>query len=627
MSSKNKQGEREKVRFSIGVKLILIVTIILVISLGSITALVSWLVRTDLQISAEENNFELNHRSVIAVESELANIRSNSRILIQFITALGSPSAPSSASAFNTRVIRQSIDFFFAENPQIASVFFIVPGRPEQLLVNRNFFLFRELDAALTSSFFEKHEDIQDRINIGETLIQNASPHFDYTLLALYFPLTNEREGALGGILFSQDIINKNFGFGLNESIMINYEGDILSHADSALIHSGTNIANLKFVRSILDSSYRNRQYIMEFQTDDTVDSYPVKRLVTYTKLNAADAIVITSIEYEKIFEGINATTRRNIYLAISILSISIVFIWLFSKTISVPLKSLIGAVQQIENGRFEFNAVSKNKDETGVLINSFGKMCSALHVFGKFSNRNIAVKIMCGELQPEGLPKNSTILFADIREFEAKLEGFKYFGAEASEKIIKWLNRYFSRMVNCIEKTNGAVDKFIGDAVMAHWGAVDPSESPRKDAFNCVKAALMIRKELYYLNKIRRADDPANPFIRIGCGISSGTVTAGQLGNDSHAEYTVIGDPVNLASHIERLTRTHAVDILISEDTWKLAGDKFVCEEMPPLAVSGKTKPVRIFAVINFLGEDKGPKTLDEVRFLLGMDLSQADS
>jgi adenylate cyclase len=129
------------------------------------------------------------------------------------------------------------------------------------------------------------------------------------------------------------------------------------------------------------------------------------------------------------------------------------------------------------------------------------------------------------------------------------------------------------------------------------------------------------MRKELYFLNKMRRAGDPANPFINIGCGISSGTVTAGQLGSDKRMEYTVIGDPVNLASHIERLTKTHAIDILISEDTWKLAGDKFICEEMPSLTVSGKTKPVRIFAVVNFLGEVKGPKTLNDVRSLIGVE------
>jgi adenylate cyclase len=175
--------------------------------------------------------------------------------------------------------------------------------------------------------------------------------------------------------------------------------------------------------------------------------------------------------------------------------------------------------------------------------------------------------------------------------------------------------------MVDCVEKTNGVVDKFIGDAVMAHWGTAYSAGSPRKDAFNCVKAALMMRKALYYMNKERQADDPANPPIRIGCGINSGIVTAGQLGSEQRMEYTVIGDPVNLASRIEALTKPLCVDILISEDTWRLIGDLFISEEMPPVTVKGKEKPVRIFAVINFAGEEKGPQSIEDVRGLLGID------
>ena len=175
--------------------------------------------------------------------------------------------------------------------------------------------------------------------------------------------------------------------------------------------------------------------------------------------------------------------------------------------------------------------------------------------------------------------------------------------------------------MIDCVEKTNGVVDKFIGDAVMAHWGTAYTAGSPRKDAFNCVKAALMMRKALFFMNKERQVGDPANPPIRIGCGINTGIVTAGQLGSNRRMEYTVIGDPVNLASRIEALTKPLGADILISENTWNLVGDKFITEEMPPVTVKGKEKPVRIFAVINFAGEEKGPQDIDEVRSLLGID------
>ena len=669
MSSINDRRESGGIRFSIGAKLITIISIIVLISLGSITVLVSWLVRSDLQVSAEDHNFEMNRQSSMEAETMLINVRSDSRVLIQNVMSL----APNTASL--SGAARQSVDFFFAENPQIAAVYFVIPGMNERLLFNGQFFSSRGINESLISSYFPAQRNALSRAVRGETLLQNAAPHFSRALLALFFPFQSSAasSGGVGAVLFSSETVNDNFAFGTNQSWLVNSEGDILSHPDFQLVKSGSNIKNLSFVKTIIDSNDKSRQQLLEAdfgvlhstsraasgifspvlesikktvkpliekiksavnknavfteisesaKKPVTADNNINRKFLAFTKLNTAGAIVITSIEYDKVFEGINATTRRNIYLTISVLSISIIFIWFFSKTISIPLKSLAGAAELIEGGKFDLDFESKSNDEIGVLTKGFEKMCSALNIFGRFTNRDVAVKAMRGEIKPGGLHKHGTVFFSDIREFTAKSEGFtKFFGAEASDKIVYWLNSYFSEMIDCVEKTNGVVDKFIGDAVMAHWGTAYTEGSPRKDAFNCVKSALMMRKALYYLNRSRRAGDPANPPIRIGCGINSGIVTAGQLGSDKRMEYTVIGDPVNLASRIEALTKPIGADILISEDTWKLIGDRFICEEMPSVTVKGKAKPVRIFAVVNFSGEMKGPQTLDEVRSILGID------
>jgi len=646
MNPKNKQTI-EKIRFSIGAKLITIISIMVVISLGSITFLASWLIQNDLQVTAEENNFEMNRRSAMEAETLLANVRSNTRILIQTITALGTQAS----------IIQESTDFFFTENPLIAAVFFIVPDKQEQLLINEKFFASREINEELTDTFFDTQRTAMARALRGETVLQNAAPYFSRSVLALFFPWQNR---GVGGVLFSSETLNQNFGFGVNQSYMINTDGDILSHADFSLIKEGINIADLDFINSILESDERNKQQLLESDLGILKSALPVttnndvllslinkignfisniigkdsdkgekvRQFVAYTKLNTSSVVVITSIEYNKIFEGIAATTRRNIYLTIAVLSISIIFIWFFSKTISIPLKSLAAAARQIESGVFDLDLQSKSRDEIGILTAGFQKMCSALHIFGRFTNKEIAVKAMRGEIKPGGLPKHGTIFFSDIREFTAKSENFtKVFGVEASDKIVYWLNAYFTQMVDCVERTNGVVDKFIGDAVMAHWGTAYTAGSPRKDAFNCVKAAMMMRKALFFMNKERKEGDDANPLIRIGCGINSGIVTAGQLGSDMRMEYTVIGDPVNLASRIEALTKPLGADILISEDTWKLVGDLFLTEEMPPVTVKGKEKPVRIFAVVNFSGEPKGPQSLNEVRSLLGFDIPNLDN
>jgi adenylate cyclase len=181
--------------------------------------------------------------------------------------------------------------------------------------------------------------------------------------------------------------------------------------------------------------------------------------------------------------------------------------------------------------------------------------------------------------------------------------------------------------MVECVGKTGGVVDKFIGDAIMAVWGAPISAGSAAKDAFNCVAAALMMRAALREFNSSRGGEK--KPVIRIGCGINTGDVVAGQIGSDQRMEYTVIGDAVNLASRTEALNKPFATDILITENTWNLIGKYLITEEMPPVkALKGKEKIVRMFAVVNMRpkkeasdrGAVSGPQTLAQVRELLGI-------
>jgi adenylate cyclase len=605
----NKDLGLVKVRFSIGAKLITIISILVLVSLGSITALVSWLVRQDLEVAAEENNFEINRRSAAETESTLANVRSNSRVIIQAITAAGTESA----------IAEDTVELFFQENQQIAMIFFTDATQAEATLVNSRFFDSREIDSDLADSYLNDQLMALRRASAGETVLLNAATHFSFPALAFFFPW---HSGGVG-VLFSPVALNDSFGSGTNESYLLSDNGDILIHADFDLVHSGVNVADRDYTRFLRENEARNSQTLF-------TDEDGIRYFRAFTKLNIGGCTVVTSIEYDKVFEGIAATTRRNIYLTGAVLFISIMLIWFFAKSISVPLKALAGAAKTIEGGAFEVNLRVKGHDEVGVLTASFQRMCSALGIFGRFTNRDIAVRAMRGEIRPGGLPKHGTIFFSDIRGFTEKSENFtKTFGDEASDRIVYWLNEYLTSMVECVEKTNGAVDKFIGDAVMAHWGTAYTSGSPQLDAFNCVNAALMMRTELYNMNKDRRQNDPGNPPIQIGCGINTGIVTAGQIGSDLRMEYTVIGDPVNLASRIEALNKPLGTDILISENTWQLVGNKFITEEMPSVSVKGKEKPLRIFAVVNFAEIDKGPQTLAEVRGLLGIkppDMGKVD-
>jgi len=620
------ENQNEKVRFSIGNKLIIIISIIVILSLGSITALVSWMMREDIKISAEENNFEANRRAAEETEEMLSNTRAASAQLMYTINLLSSQQAASQQAA----ALQTAADFFFAQNPRAAAFTYTLKGS-RNVLVNKDYFLSRDIDQSLAETYFNDNEIFLSRAAQGETALLNAAPVFTRPVLALFFPyqLAGGQSGA-GCILISSEKLVDSFGSGTNQSILINDKCDLLIHSDYSLIINGANVANFDFIKKIQEAPDRNKQQLINayfnfetpFEPNSSKTQSAPQYYTAFTKLNYGGCIVITSIERDKVFEGITAATRRNIYLTAAVLFISVMFIWFFSKTISIPLKTLAAAARSIEDGKFEQQFHLKGHDEIGLLGSSFHKMSGALQIFGRFTNREIAVRAMRGEIKPGGLPKHATIFFSDIRGFTALSENFtKAFGDKASDKIVFWLNNYLTSMVECVEKTGGAVDKFIGDAVMAHWGTAYTAGSPRKDAFNCVKAAVMMRHALIALNKNRAANDPGNPPIRIGCGINTGIVTAGQIGSELRMEYTVIGDPVNLASRVEALTKPLATDILITEDTYNLIGDSLITEEMPPVTVKGKAKPVRLFAVVTFVEAKGGPRTLAEVRKLLGVE------
>jgi adenylate cyclase len=606
------------VRYPIGLKLVAIISILLLFSLSLITVLVSVMVSGDVRITAEDNNLTVNSRSAAEAETTLNMIRSNALVLLDTLSVAGNSPALS----------RQAAAFFFERNQDIAAVA-VAASSLSTLLINDRFFLANETDSSLVSGFLADSRGTVEQAAAGEAVILNGTPVFGIPLLVLFYPWNESGASEAAAIFFSPESLSETFGTGANASFLINGDGDVLIHPDQDLVRSGANMGNQDFIRSMRENAEESMQSLY---TGEDGRRY----FGAFTKLSLANTAVITNIEYAVVFEGVRATTRRNIYLTIAVLFASVIFIRIFSKTISGPLKSLTQAAGQIEGGCFELALEPKTRDEIGALTESFGRMSAALGIFGRFTNREIAVRAMRGEIKPGGLPKNATIFFSDIRGFTEKSEAFTgEYGEGASDRIVQWLNGYFTRMVECVEKTGGVVDKFIGDAVMAHWGTAYTSGSAAEDAFDCVKAALMMRTALVEMNRSRDPADTANPSIRIGCGINTGIVTAGQIGSEQRMEYTVIGDPVNLASRTEALNKVFGTDILITENTWELTGDRLITEEMPPVKVKGKEKPVRLFAVIGLKDENaaeagSGPKTLTELRELLGIpapDLSRIDT
>ncbi|GHU77864.1 adenylate/guanylate cyclase domain-containing protein [Spirochaetia bacterium] len=577
-----KKGQKTgaRVKYPIGIKLVIIVAFILILSLGAITVLVSYMVSQDLRLTAEDNNFEVNRRAAAEVEAALETIRSNARLFL------------------DTGNARQTGALYFERNQDVAAIV-LDHG---QTLINDRFFVSNEVDPALVGEFMNRAAAPVS--SAGEITLLNAAPVFGIPLLAMFSGTT--------AVIFSQEHLTDALGSSVNASFMINNDGDVLVHADSDLVKAGANMAADPLVAMLWKSPNRH------FQTLYT-DGSGVRYFGAFHKLSIANAAVITLTEYDLVFEGIAATTRRNILLTGAVLFISILLVWFFSKTISRPLRRLTAAAQKIESGQFEIELTKENQDEIGLLSESFVKMGKALESFSHFTNLEIARLAMRGDIALGGETRQATILFIDIRSFTAISEKL------APHEVVEFLNDYMTCMVKCVNETGGTVDKFMGDALMAHWGAVSSAGSPHADALNCVRAALAMRKALEEFNAGRDGSEK-QPRIRMGCGINSGAVVAGQIGSRERMEYTLIGDAVNLASRTEALNKPLHTDILITEATWLLTGKELLTEEMPKVWVKGKEKPVRMFAVVNLRARKRGelqqgPVTLGKVRNMLGLD------
>ncbi len=602
-----------KVKYPVGLKLIVIITLLIIVSLGTTTAVVTYNVSGDVRVTAEENNYTMNSRSASAAESELSTIRANVFLLLDMLNSAGGQAA----------LIRQTAAFFFERNQNMAAVVLHDCDTDSDMhfFLNNRFFVSNELDTSAVRKFMEMNSDYIGKASGGESFILNAAPVFGQAVLGMIYPWKDSGRNQVAVMLFSAEQLSNTFGSGsVNESFMINHDGDVLVHNDFNFVLAGVNLSSIPLVDIMRRNNDNSRQVM--YRGSDGVDYFGA-----YSKLSVCDSSVFTVVPAPVVFEPVYATLRRNIYIAAAVLFLSVILVWFFSKTISRPVTELTAASDEILKGNYLVKLKIRTHDEIGLLTSRFMDMGKGLDereklkdTFGRFINKDIAEKAMRGELALGGETKNVTIFFSDIRSFTAiseKLEPFE---------VVEFLNDYMTRMVECINATSGVVDKFIGDAIMGVWGAPVSAGSPQQDALNCVRAALMMRYSLHKFNEGRGGDK--KPLIRIGCGINTGPVVAGQIGSDKRMEYTVIGDAVNFASRTEALNKPLHTDILITENTYQLVKDFIVAEEMPSVTVKGKSKPVKMFAVVNMPGAKDipgagadGPKTMAEVREFLGIE------
>ena len=264
-------------------------------------------------------------------------------------------------------------------------------------------------------------------------------------------------------------------------------------------------------------------------------------------------------------------------------------------RTIIRPIRSLEAAMHRVETGDLDVAADVTADDEIGHLAAAFNQMTGGLRreaivrdLFGQYVSPEVARLAIERHGQLDGEIVECSVLFVDIRRFTALAEVLP------PARLIGTLNRYFERMLVEVEGEGGIVNKFGGDSLLAVFGS--PLNPMADHAERAVRAALRMREALAAFNREQAASEL--PELRVGFGLATGELVAGNVGSTRKLEYTVIGDPVNLAARLQELTTRLGADVLVSARTAELAKGVAPFRSLGEIEVRGRAEHVEVFAV-----------------------------
>jgi class 3 adenylate cyclase len=273
------------------------------------------------------------------------------------------------------------------------------------------------------------------------------------------------------------------------------------------------------------------------------------------------------------------------ILAALLLLAFTISYI---SHNIAQPILELVDGAQKISRGEYERKLPVQSRDEIGYLTQSFNEMADGLKdrefiksTFGRYVSPEVMREILDGNIALGGEAKEISVMFSDIR-------GFTSFSEDMDpHQLVTMLNDYFTRMDQAISAEGGSINKYMGDGILAIFGAPVALDSSPLAAVRAARAMLV---------QLAEFNQRFDRTLTIGIGIHTGEAVVGNIGSEQRTEYTAIGDSVNLASRIEGLTKPYGVPILVSEDTALRLPDDYLLRVIDRVRVKGKHNAVNIF-------------------------------
>jgi len=322
------------------------------------------------------------------------------------------------------------------------------------------------------------------------------------------------------------------------------------------------------------------------------------------TRDRSAYAAVLTPISFpgwslvtvvpESEFLGPVQMTLRRLVIGLALLIAIAGFLsaWLSQRLFAAPIIKVVSEIKHVE--RFDLEKVERHPSRLTEIENLSGAiadMALGLAAFRKYIPAELVKRLVSegAEARLGGAVRPMSVMFVDMA-------GFTGISERMGDRIIPLLSRYFDLVSAEVQAHGGTIDKFIGDAVMAFWGA--PASNPGH-AVDCCRAALSCQRAM---RNSGLADD-LGQTIRIRIGINSGDMLVGNIGSEVRLNYTVIGDAVNIASRLEGANKIYGSEIIIGPETRRLAGDTISVRELDEITVKGRSAGLKIYELLGMAG------------------------
>lgn len=394
------------------------------------------------------------------------------------------------------------------------------------------------------------------------------------------------------------DIVNRFKTMKNSYAFLVDNNSNIITHPNKDYLFDKKR--GYTKVDNILEGKLKNAWKDIDLPIEErTITDYDnKKRVFFFSPIRSYNGKIVLAVAYDEIMAPIN----KSIFLSLAsvgiVLFVAIFFAFRLSSSIGKPILEIAKTADKI--AELDFNAkistsLLSRGDEIGKLTQSFNGMRKGLLNFKKYVPSDLVNQLIKNNQDATigGERKELTMFFSDIANFTNICEKVP------PEEVSKQLSKYFSQISENILDNKGTVDKYIGDSIMAFWGAPNKLDN---HAYLACKSALECNKLIKDLcNKCKQ---DKSPIFETRIGINTGEVIVGNMGYEKRIDYTVVGDNVNLASRLENINKYYETQIIISHNTYKAVKDHFECRILDKIAVKGKEDSIMIYELLANIGE-----------------------